>query len=370
MPAVRLPRHRRRVVTAAGAAAVLVAVQQVPAHAHEKWFVPDPEGYPTQWAFAARPVAVAGLLAVLVVAVVWRRVARALPAPELPFWRPLGALAPYVPRLLAVHVGVSLLAAAVSGTLFTPDVAVRGGTGSLVTLAEGLVGVWFITGVRIRVAAVALAVGAPAALIWRAGPVAALSTADLVGIATFLAVLPPGDDAFGKVDLATRSARRALRRALLSLRLGVGTALITLAFAEKLANPALARQTLQRFPELDVPALVGVHLPTDTFVTIAGCTEVLFGLLVVSGALPQIVVHVAWVPFNATLILFGSTEMLGHLPVYGVFLTLLVYGSNPLTARDVAYLPSLLPSGARGGRGAPADDDAPQAAWAVVGRAA
>ena len=37
------------------------------------------------------------------------------------------------------------------------------------------------------------------------------------------------------------------------------------------------------------------------------------------------------VPFNATLLLFGQTEMVGHLPVYGVFLALLVYGSS---ARD------------------------------------
>ncbi len=47
----------------------------------------------------------------------------------------------------------------------------------------------------------------------------------------------------------------------------------------------------------------------------------------------------AGIPFNATLLLFGSTEMLGHLPVYGVFLTLLVYGSRPDTARLVPWLP-------------------------------
>jgi hypothetical protein len=49
---------------------------------------------------------------------------------------------------------------------------------------------------------------------------------------------------------------------------------------------------------------------------------------------------VAMVPFNATLLLFGQTEMVGHLPVYGVFLALLVYGSHPDTAADVRWLPS------------------------------
>ena len=50
-------------------------------------------------------------------------------------------------------------------------------------------------------------------------------------------------------------------------------------------------------------------------------------------------VLVAMVPFNATLLLFGQTEMVGHLPVYGVFLALLVYGSSAETAREVRWLP-------------------------------
>ena len=64
------------------------------------------------------------------------------------------------------------------------------------------------------------------------------------------------------------------------------------------------------------------------------------GLLVISGALPQVAVLVAGIPFNATLLLFGQTELLGHLPVYGVFLTLIAYGSNPRTAELVRWLPS------------------------------
>ena len=52
----------------------------------------------------------------------------------------------------------------------------------------------------------------------------------------------------------------------------------------------------------------------------------------ISGALPQVAVLVAMVPFNATLLLFGQTELVGHLPVYGAFLALLVYGSDPATS--------------------------------------
>ncbi len=73
---------------------------------------------------------------------------------------------------------------------------------------------------------------------------------------------------------------------------------------------------------------------------IAGATELLFGLLVISGAFTQVAVLVAMVPFNATLLLFEQTEMVGHLPVYGVFLALLVYGSNAHTAADVRWQPA------------------------------
>jgi hypothetical protein len=333
-----------------GAMAALLAVPGR-ASAHEKWFVEDPGTYPADWLFVLRPVTLSLIVAVALVAVAWRYVAvRFLPTPELRPLRFLARLVPFVPRLLGIHVGVSLLATAVSGHFLTHDLEVddlRGGSALL--LVEGALGIWFIAGVRLRGAAVGLTVVGPLALLLT-GPVGLLSAMDLLGVALFLAFVPPSDEAFGRVepDAAT------LRRALLALRLGAGGALITLAFAEKLANPALARETLRLFPHLDVFALVGIHVPVDTFVAVAGATELLFGLLVISGALPQVAVLVAGIPFNATLILFGGTELLGHLPVYGIFLTLLVYGSDPRTARLVRWLPAVrrprwLRAGARRG---------------------
>jgi hypothetical protein len=321
----------------AGAAAALLALP-TPASAHEKWFVPDSGSYATDWSFVLRPVTAALLAAVLLVTALWRYVAvRYLPAPELKALRFVGRIVPYVPRLLAIHLGVSLLAAAVSGHFLTHDLDVDElAGGAALLLLEGALGVWFITGIRLRPAAILLALTGPLALLLT-GPVGLLSAMDLLGVAVFLSFVPPSDATFGRVepDPAT------LRKALFALRLGAGGALVTLAFAEKLANPALARETVRLFPHLDVFALVGIHVPVNTYVAIAGCTELLFGLLVISGALPQAAVLVAGIPFNATLLLFGGTELLGHLPVYGVFLTLLAYGSNPATAGLVRWLPPL-----------------------------
>lgn len=305
--------------------------------AHEKWFVDEPGRFPTDWAFAARPLTLGLIAAVVAVAIGWRFVAiRFLPVPEIGPLRFIGRLVPYIPRLLAIHVGVSLLAAAVSGHFLTHDLEVEHlAAGDVLLLGEGALGIWFVTGVRVRVPAIGLALAGPLALLVT-GPVGLLSALDLLGVAVFLAYVPPSDAPYGRVEFDAA----ALRRALLALRFGAGGALITLAFAEKLANPALARETLRLYPQLDVFGLVGIHLPVDTFVAVAGATELLFGLLVISGALPQVAVLVAGIPFNATLLLFGGTEMLGHLPVYGVFLALLAYGSNEQTAPLVRWLPT------------------------------
>ena len=300
--------------------------------AHERWFV---DSAPADWGFFLRPLPLALTAAMVVVTVVWRVVARRFAGPELPALRGLGRLAPWVPRLLGVHLGVALLALAASGSFITPAVDdLPSAGGNLLLLAEAALGVWLITGFQQRrAAALTLALGPVLAVF--TGPVALLECANVAAVAAFLVIAPAGADRHGAVTLSAAQ----LRWALLALRAGVGVALIALAFTEKFTNPAMARETLEQFPALNVLGLVGLHVPTDVFIVIAGSIELLFGLLVLSGALPQVAVLVAMVPFNATLILFGQTELVGHLPVYGVFLALLVHGSDPATAAAVRWLP-------------------------------
>jgi uncharacterized membrane protein YphA (DoxX/SURF4 family) len=166
-----------------------------------------------------------------------------------------------------------------------------------------------------------------------AGPVALLETSVLVGVAGFLALVTPANTG------RRTPAPEQMRAGLLALRGGIAVSLITLAFSEKFTNPELAERTLTAYPQLDLPEVIGLPLSHETFIAVAAAAELLFGLLLLSGAMPQFAVLMAAVPFTATLPLFGVTELIGHLPVYGVFLTLLVYGSASATAPGVAWLP-------------------------------
>ncbi|HJV05554.1 MAG TPA: hypothetical protein VJ868_09870, partial [Actinomycetota bacterium] len=85
---------------------------------HETWFTEARPPY--DWSFATDPASLAIIAAAVAVAVVWRLVGTRLPSPELRFLSPLGRLAPWVPRLLAIHAGVSLLAQAARGTYLAP----------------------------------------------------------------------------------------------------------------------------------------------------------------------------------------------------------------------------------------------------------
>jgi hypothetical protein len=305
--------------------------------AHESWFTDARP--PHDWAFALEAATLLLVGAAVAIAIAWRVVGHRLPSPELPFLAPLGRLAPWVPRLLAVHAGVSLLAQASRQTYLAPSLHLDDTVaGAALAIAEGLLGVWLLSGFRIRPAAVAV-VAAGVLGMFAYGVVPILERMDLLGVALFLALLPPGPDRWG----AARTAPRDVGPAVFALRVLVGGSLIVLAVTEKLARPALALEFLDRFPAFNLLQTLGLQVSDLEFVRIAGAIELLFGLLLLSGTMPQAVVLLAGVPFNATLFFLGGEELIGHLPIYGAMLALLVYGSN----RDLAPVVDRFPRRAR-----------------------
>jgi hypothetical protein len=302
--------------------------------AHATWFTEEPP--PADLIAVARPWTIFAILGAVVVALLWRRVAAALPSPEFRVMRPLGRLGPWVPRILAAHVGLSLLAMAWRGAYLAPSNVLPSELGGSLLLAfEAAVGIWLLLGIRIRLAAWLLVAAGPFGMsVFGVLPIA--ERLDLLGVAVFLAILSPSD------EYPTASVRLDLRRlqpALFAMRLLVGSALIVVAFTEKLARPGMTLQFLAEHPHFNVAQLIGLPVSDGLFVQIAGGIEILLGLLLISGALPQIVVLIAAGPFTATLPFLGTEELIGHLPIYGVLLALLILGSRPDTAGACAWLP-------------------------------
>ncbi|MGH2787742.1 MAG: hypothetical protein ACRDJV_07505 [Actinomycetota bacterium] len=303
--------------------------------AHETWFTERRPPY--DWEFLIDPATLVALGVTAAIAATWILAARRAPRPELSFLAPLGWFGPWIPRLLAIHAGASLLSQAASGSYLAPALDLPNGwSGTLLAALEAIIGVWLIAGYRIRPAAALLVAAGPIGAIGY-GAIPVLERVDLLGIALFLVIMPPDDSRPGG---AVAPMHVRLPAALFGLRILVGGALIVLAFTEKLIRPELALAFLDDYPAFNFLGAMGIDIGDLDFVRLAGAAELLFGILVISGRLPQIAMVVAGIPFNATLFFLGSSELVGHLPIYGAMLALLVYGSDVRTADAVGWFPA------------------------------
>jgi uncharacterized membrane protein YphA (DoxX/SURF4 family) len=292
--------------------------------AHETWFVDEP---PMDWSFAFEAATLALLALALLVTIAVRVIATRFPGVDIPL---LGRMAPYMPFAVRIHLAVSLVGLLSLGYYLSPAMDLEG---DVVGFALGavmiVVAITMATGWHSREGAWLLVAAGPIGMVeFGFSPV--LQRIDMLGLAAFVLLAGPGR---WSADYELRRARdptqRDVARAVLGLRVAAGTALIVVAFVEKLANPDMALHFLDEYPHFNVVQEIGIGMSDLEFTRLAGAIEVLFGLLLISGALPQAAVVIAGVPFNTTLYFFGNTELVGHLPVYATMLVLLVLGSNP-----------------------------------------
>src|SRR4051794_6562494 len=294
--------------------------------AHETWFVSQRP--PEDWGFATSGSTLALLAGALAITLAVRLVSHYWNGVDVPF---LARLAPWMPFALRMHLAVSLIGLLSMGVYLSPAMDLDGSIPSIL-LGAGMVvvAVSMASGWHVREGAWLLIALGPVGML-KFGAVPVLARLDLLGLALFLLITGPGrssaDDELGRVP---RPGIAELGRGVWALKLAAGYALIVVAFQEKLANPRLALDFLQTKPDFNIAdSLFGLDWTDTRFIRVAGAIEVLFGLLLLSGALPQVVVIAAGIPFNATLFYFGTTELVGHLPIYGAMLVLLVFGSHP-----------------------------------------
>jgi len=286
---------------------------------HVKWFV-DPSRYPTDYSLLMTPpVLIAFAIALVAVAVAFV-IAHRVREPRV--FASLERFAGVGPLALGVCVGIALVWAAALGLLFVPSLHVAPvAEGTLLLVAELVVGLALALGAGTRAAAVGLALlGAIAMVPFSLESI--LEQGHLLGAAVYMFVIGRGPIAVDALLGQRRSVERqeAPAVALTVLRLAIGFGIAFGALTEKLLDPALSAALLAQRPELNV--VRGLGLGDPQFVYLAGLTELVIGVVIISGQLTRTVMAVGALLFTITLPLFGWLELLGHLPFYGMMLTL------------------------------------------------
>jgi uncharacterized membrane protein YphA (DoxX/SURF4 family) len=288
---------------------------------HVKWFT-DPRPYPTNYELLLTlPLLAAfalGALAVGAAAFIQRK------AKEPQIFRVLERFAGLGPLALGLHLGVALVAAAIVGVLFVPVLRVeRDGFGLAILAVEGICGILLVLGLATRPAAVTLALlGVVAMQPFTFESI--LEQVHILGAAVYLFIVGRGAVSVDRIFGQHRALPldKAPAAALTLLRTAMGFGIAFGALTEKLLNPALANAFLAERPYLNV--LAGLGAGNDQFAYLAGLVELVIGMVVMSGQLTRPAMAVGAVLFTMTLPFFGWSELLGHLPYYGIMLTLFI----------------------------------------------
>lgn len=115
----------------------------------------------------------------------------------------------------------------------------------------------------------------------------------------------------------------------LLIRWTTGLGLMILALDEKLLHPQLALELLKHAPSLNF--FGALNMSNEMFVLCAGLVELLLGLIIVVGSFPRIAAVMLAGLFVTTTFIFGTTELLGHLPFYAIIASLVLRGSGTLS---------------------------------------
>lgn len=288
---------------------------------HVKWFT-DPRAHPTQYDLLLSGPVIAAFVIALAAAGAAFVIQHRVPEPRAV--RSLERYAKTGPLALRIALGVALLAAAAADWLFVPSLLLADdAAGSALRAVEALCGLLLLAGLFTRYAALVLAVLGVVAMV-PFSIESILEQVHILGIAAYLFIAGPGEVSLDARRDADRSLehRKAPAAAINLLRLAMGFGIAYGALTEKLLNPALAQALLDQSPFLNLLRPLGVSDPV--FIWLAGLTELAIGIVILSGQITRPVMAIGFALFTVTLIVFGLPEFIGHLPYYGILLTLFI----------------------------------------------
>ncbi len=288
--------------------------------AHVKWFT-DPRPHPTQYGLLLSvPVIGAFLLAVAAAGVAYLIQHR---VPEPKAVRSLERYAKTGPLALRIALGVALIAASVANWLFVPSlVLAQDPVGLALRGIEAACGLFLLAGLFTRYVAIVLALLGIVAM-FPFSVESILEQVHILGIAVYLFIAGAGAVSLDARRRAHRSIEHenAPAAAINLLRIAMGFGIAYGALTEKLLNPPLAQALLDQIPFLNVLRPLGVSDPV--FIWVAGVTELAVGVVILSGQITR-AMAIGFALFTVTLIVFGVPELIGHLPYYGIMLTLFI----------------------------------------------
>ncbi len=289
--------------------------------AHVKWFQ-DPALYPTQYGLLlSLPLLAAFVLtagAVVIAFFIQHRFE------EPSFVRTLERFAPAGPLVLGLHLGVALVAAAIAGLLFVPSLQVGAeGLGFAILVVEAMCGLMILLGLATRAAAMLLALLGILAMVPFAFE-SILEQVHVLGIAVFLFIVGRGPISLDRLRGVKPPYEHddAPAQALTIVRVAAGVGIAFNALTEKLLNPGLGAALLEKMPFLNLGRPFGIG--DAQFVFLAGLMEFLIGIVIISGQLTRPVMAIGAVLFTVSLPVFGWSELLGHLPYYGIMFLLFI----------------------------------------------
>jgi uncharacterized membrane protein YphA (DoxX/SURF4 family) len=227
-------------------------------------------------------------------------------------------------EILRVFTGMSFLLTAYEGALVAPHKVADGTFGLLLVIMQAVIGIMLIANRWIKTAALLMLVLHVGVAV-KFGILPALEYAIIIGIAFFLLLNSIEDE-----------TRRNLLKpySVDALRIWTGVSLVALAVGEKLAPSALGQVFLAQYQWNFLNALGFTFFDDRLFVLSAGMVEAVIGIVLILGTTVRLAVlalSIMMAVSNIVFIVQGNNEaalveFIGHMPIIGAALLLLLLG--------------------------------------------
>jgi uncharacterized membrane protein YphA (DoxX/SURF4 family) len=230
---------------------------------------------------------------------------------------------PYVATIIALTIGLTLAIGAWRGAAFAPNILLTDAHALqfyLIVLLISL-GILLTLGLFTRASAIGLAVVFGIGMIIF-GPMELIEHLEYLGAAAYLIIVGSGRVSVDRViNRADKPLADYRPYALPALRILTGLSLAWLALSEKLLNIGLAEEFLGTY-HWNFLHTFGIN--NVWFTVIMGGMELLFGVALVLGIAPRLVIASIAVTMVLTTILLGPAEVVGHLFAIGVLVAVWV----------------------------------------------